>query len=714
MPGKELDAGKKFYAKLQEVSGSAGELSMGVFKGFGSWDLVLFTESDDYESLLSKAGVVDGLLSSAQFLAFPYMCESDNGKLFDKVIQDAFSSITLIKLDGNLENFLSDLRVKFNDNGVECLIFATIGWNEAIVISQNTPIDNITNVLLDISEFMTDDYSIRKTYTQFILNFEIFKHLDFKNKTRVDCVAEISRNVKQLSNMIADDIRIVVQISTNQLCFHKIIQYWQELGGYECFSVCGQQDVSVSIKKNSRVTWAQFIADLLIIRAKDEFDVYSTNTSFYKDIKKCNDVKIDKYCWNDNIYPIKYEEDIYRALSEFLSGEQLTRFVRLIYTHHSHARNPLLSDAFFSIGRAIKKFITDLRILHLKGDDITRAASILCDLLAQSLEVRTLGTELISSTSSTNASKFAGGIHKVIDALELLPNCIISRAINTEYQGFITPRSRIYGHFHDVIRVPDQDLLNPEKWWTLHHEIGHVIYKETDIAKLKDQLVVARIPGGIKLYEEIIAEVLGFTLGFFDNLELFDTLVWGYLAEISHVYEEGEFEVSFIHHLYRCYAVRVYNRLMGGGYDTDPRAMCVDFSEYVDKVINQHLLAKNSLSSSFKKYLLKINVVSFAVQRRQMLSEFVFPIIRAFCSENFDGIHADEVWLSHSNTRSVMESIRSGLVYREKILYPEAIIYILASEAQSCKIPFQQRIATILSLANCTRILMRENYVSTN
>ena len=179
-----------------------------------------------------------------------------------------------------------------------------------------------------------------------------------------------------------------------------------------------------------------------------------------------------------------------------------------------------------------------------------------------SAEVLSAGVELRSFDTLNRVgklfgrySKIKGGVSKALLSLEYFPSHIIDNfARNSPWRGFINISDYRQFSFSDVIFVRTETLWSPAHFWILFSEIARLLINRTSDDFFSNEHPLFKEFLSNKLYEkwwlglvlDMFIDALAFSIGFFNNFDMFMKVTWQYLYEYDYK-EQGQeyFESRF-------------------------------------------------------------------------------------------------------------------------------------------------------------------------
>ena len=181
IPGEELKVKHLFDKAAKDLRRKMA------FKAFGSFDIVYIYETDDFESDLTKAGPIPGVLKSNLFLCHEYLGHSIE-RTFLQIENNAFTAFVLVKISPGLQKSFPDIERKFRkflDKQYSSFsLLGSLGWNEMIILISSESINAVIESIFSIGEIV---YRQRKSYYSVLM-----KSLSFIYHGRVEGIRIIT------------------------------------------------------------------------------------------------------------------------------------------------------------------------------------------------------------------------------------------------------------------------------------------------------------------------------------------------------------------------------------------------------------------------------------------------------------------------------------------------------------------------------------------
>lgn len=740
LPGHEFEVSQTFqdrFAKLSRETDSSLHQSLGVFKGFGIWDLFLFSESLGYEATLTKLGSVPGILKSIQFLTFPFMTPTRNKNTFKKIIKSRFLGFSLLRMQNAFDHAsLVKIEKVLKKHSVVPIVMGTLGINQLVLLTLSDQLEAIANGLHDInfqaSSLPENDY--RKTQTQFAINHNIIPQASQNQKNSQELAKHLSAKSCDLAKTIDAHLLPGIEITIKPGVDLSCAQFWNERKSYELCTVYGSQDIQVFVKRklqdSDRPTWAVFLADLLQFRKDYRDDLLSTETIFRKELL-CKPVQRHPHLQTqqritsssqsafqkEEICQNVKNEGLYNLLLGVLTEQQATGFLRQIYALQCYSRQPSLGIAFSSLQATLPRFINE--ILENKPD--ARYVAYVSRLIGKGVDLRAYGADPSPPRLNASFYRLAGGVQQCISALELFPKIMFKRLHTEKFEGFVVADEPIYGHYDGALLVPIEDFLYPERWWALHHEIAHVVdtrvgvldTESTAFKSFRNQIYSHYFPGSVDYLREVTAEVLGFASGFFHDLDAFDNLLWNYIFSITPLREKNDHQAIIEYHLQRCYSVHLFHRLACHDISTSPITkeyfsnkdnFTVDYLDYIKKIQNIAQISTSAVGSP-RETCRGLRPALLAAMHWRIFKA-LGPVLIELMDRlnNFKEAYSSNFWsnprwLDDTTTKKAISHIEAGRIFFGPMNYPEAVLFLLAKKHIEQPLNFAQRIAGVLSFS---------------
>ncbi|MCK5158160.1 MAG: hypothetical protein KAR08_03320, partial [Candidatus Heimdallarchaeota archaeon] len=290
-----------------------------------------------------------------------------------------------------------------------------------------------------------------------------------------------------------------------------------------------------------------------------------------------------------------------------------------------------------------------------------------------------------------------GGVQQVLIALASIPQMVARERLGYNWDGFIIASDYKFSTINEVINVPFDALFNPHSWWALYHEFAHLFiaqHKElvnTEVNKNYESINIflanKREPNSwLILITEIVAEIIGFEIGFFNDYKCFMRLVWKYLVHIYSIDNSDKLEQYIV----RTFFVELYYRLY------KVKNIKPEDLETVDDIY--HLMLKHIKQiEKHIGYQFKSKKYFIAAKNAKNIKELLPFLKDAKEVINHEFRMPKESEKTSNNTRRVVRDIKKGIVFTQNIESVEAVLYKFF---KMNKLSFEQEIALILSFSS--------------
>lgn len=697
VPGKEYDVVRAFSSFFK-----GDNSKFAAFKGLGTFDVIIVYQTPSFEYFFSKAGPIEGILKSNLFLCFPHF-GANSKNILQSLSKDTFTFFCLLKLDPQSNRFFPDIEqelVRFikdeASDKVSFHVLGTLGWTEIILLISGPELDQLFekfHYIINLNvNYRKKRYALfLKTYTLLSLNYNAMPEdgiLESLSKTR----AHFSKD-KQL-NKSKFAIVPEIYISCKPGSTKKIKEYWAA-NKFSANRMVGLTDIVVSPDDHD-MTFGPFMSNLLHFRHSFSNEILSTSTQIQTEIEKTQ----PSYPYAPNTLGKRKTTFAISTLSKKYGRRWGTRLANDFYSLTQLINNPVIGDAFQGMIGYPSYMVTvkfdeeDTKLeetfLHRGKDAFASNAS---RAIRSGAELRTYGTYGTVEEGSGRFSRLRGGAQRAVFAAEFVISDVLYRRLNMHWDGFVVSDSYKFSHEGSVVNIPTDSLLHPLGWWALHHEIGHIYSKHiTKFLDFKQRALKKFMENKSddlkwkKLLSEIIAEIIGYELGFYNDINAFTNTLWNYIAKLGPILER---DLALEMYLVRSYVVHLYAMLKDDPKDTITKWNNTDFIfEDFIKHIEEVKLEINK-PKMFPH-------VDFFVAKNLFNIEELLPVVRYWISvmKKVPDVFADECHLDHDNTKEVVHKIKSGKVYWENVRFPEAVLYLLIKNK---KLLFNQTIALLIT-----------------
>jgi hypothetical protein len=699
-------------------------------KGVGSFDIILIYQTEDFGPQLRESGPIDHIIKSNLLLCFPFSNKTI-GDLFKEIKRDAFTAFFLLKINPKLKSnypeIEKELRAYLAKND-DLHLLGSIGWSELVLVLSTNKIDRIYRYILEAGNLSypgkNDEKlcAILKTLTFVGINYAFLPGVDvLENGQEVTDgffasqpvfnhpvgassgvkgpIVNISTKTLNLRIGASNHIKApIINISTKSIYLKEINEYFEKLQ-FEIAYSTGKFDISVKpIKEN--IKWSKLLSALVYLRYSFKDKLFATHTQslFYQDCVPEIDI-IDQKSTPEP-YPFDYPD-----LELIFGTHMASHLTNLFITLNSLNQNPLIGDLYSKMMIYPQYVYEAAQIINPSGqffdaDDNGNKlfALIAGHVIRRGAEIRSYGTYDTIEEVTGRFSEFKGGCQVPLVALEVLTTRVLKNSIKKDWYGFVTVSGDPqFSHYQEVLNVTPTSLWNPQEWWAIYHEIAHIIINK------KSDLVNSQLPEIKKFLAnrpqaifhdivELTAEIIGFEIGMFGDLELYFGLMWDYLHNLD-PYNQT--------HLSK-YAVRsFFIEIFNGHFRNHKGVDKIEKEDFeLDALYGKFVKHLNKIESHVKKEVFKGEKYYIASQNVKDLKE-LYPYSKLLSDKLIElDMQPDLGHLSSQNTTEVKESIFKGVIWSGNIASPQAIMYHLFRKSKVKNLDFNVKIATLLSLWN--------------
>jgi hypothetical protein len=711
VPGKEFDVYNEFDQACSYYKKKGELIDYSLMKGIGNFDIILVYASNDFNFHLRKAGPIEYVLKSNLLLCYQYTNRNIKD-IFERLNKKVFSAFCLLKISPGMKNKYPEidnlLRKYVNAKASECQLLGSLGWNELIIIISGDSIEKISNTL-DVFEILLyeseqDYYSvILKTLSFISIRYDIVTKRNIMDKG-FNKTTEILESISSLktTEIIKDESNLFFQIEITAKKIHRrSIKNYFKNKGFSIVDSIGKRDL-IAIP-NKRINLAYFLSTLIRFRRTFKGKIFATNTRIQ--MLKTSNIMLKASELSDKIQLFDFE---YEKLEEIFGQEMASNLSNQFYTLNSLSQNPLCRSVYADMSNYPNYIKATGEILKEEGGDFLYFAQGAREALKLGAELRSYGTYETIEEVTGRFSEVRGGCQLSLNSIALFPNYILKR-INLNWEGFIITAYPKFQHNNAVINVPDTALWNPMEWWALYHEIGHIVVDN------KPKWINEKIPEiqlflsnksnkfvMLDLLVELFSEVVGFELGFFGDYELYLKLLWEHLNKIDPIQTK---DVSLHSYVIRTYFVELFL----GHFRTHSNAPSVgkkDFTnlDFVFEGLINHMskIEKNLDGIQFD------NKIFIAADNAKLIVE-LFPFAKHMSDRlsEVKNLRPFKQSLRSRNTEIIIQNLKAGKIWLDRIVSPEAVLYKIFSEKD---IKFNTKIASILSFWNNHMAMLKERF----
>ena len=699
VPGKEFEVILSLKQKLEDIH----DESFAIFKGFGSFDVIIIYSTPSFGYHLTKIGPIDGILKSNLFLCFPHVGE-DCEEIFKALNKTELLGISLLKLDSTYIWEQPEIEIgvvrrwretPLKSDGVHFL--GTLGWNELVILVNGNKLNDIIDDLhaLVAPGFLSPDRArvlpaFTKTYSFLNLNYRSIPVDSFAKDKKAAIVPFFKTTSSLCTQHIDKQNPPTVRISCKPVYSSQMVKYWGNMG-YDAKIAFGKDDIIV--KPLNPDAWSSFVSDLLQFRCEFQDDILSTNTLLRTSETEDHDnySVIKRHAIGLNKFSTQELEKIFGDKWGFQLANDF-------YSLNQLLQNPIVGETYIGMSEFLDFIMKRGKYRSLNsessglGSGIGKHFAANCSQLMKiGAELRSYGTYGTIEEVTGRFSRAKGGAQRSIFAIEYLIRSIMQR-LDLHWEGFVIAGGTSYYHAVEVINVPLDSLWDPREWWGVYHEIAHAIIDHASShfgpgVKVINSFLTQkdRPEWWLYLLNELTAEVIGYEIGFLGDFPLFMEKLWGHLlAGTDGEGNNGKIET----YIFRTFFTELYDGLFNKRNisDGDWRNTDFLFSRMIDHMVNieglfgERLHIKDKDFIAGKSLFTLRDLLGYAHHIRKMTEEI----------NNYKKVITE----SNPKTDAIVESIDNGTVYWGGIDFAEQIIYRIN---QMSNFNFSSKIATILS-----------------
>ncbi|MGD0399186.1 MAG: hypothetical protein ABSC04_09770 [Syntrophobacteraceae bacterium] len=714
--------GAEFYvaAKLEDACRKLDFSPHLILKGFGSFDIVLLYATPNFSSPhLSMAGIIPGILKSNLFLCFSYSDERGaSDKMFEQLASSTFIGFSLLKVNPKIQVNSPEAEILIarlvREKSKKLHFLGTLGWNELILMITN---EDIAQLFSDLYSFTlttsgSQEKAFKKTFSFLGINYETMRtgaEFTFNSETVRGKLAEN----ESINRPISKELEVSIGISFEPQYSDEVRTFWKNKN-FAHYDVMGKDDLIVSPK--GKLNWSLLIASLLGFRYQFRNRIFSTHTMINRVTRPSiigSLLDVARKLYGNFFYSANHQDNLdlenetleipaaicsperpilYLELVEMFGRDLAAILATHLYALNSLCSNPITGSAFQDMRKYPNYIMETGRLLLDLGEDTHAFGASSVEALRHGAELRSYGTYGTVEEVAGRFSKFRGGAQRATLALEYLPWHIFKRLGGT-WEGFIIAHHPKFYHTNDVISVPPEALWEPNSWWALYHEVGHIIVETGGewVGKKVPQVSHFLVQKDhhefwLKLLSELAAEIVGFQLGFFGDYDLFLNLLWKHLSKIEPLQANNVPREVYI--LRTFYVYIFYNHFILG------------------EIEHKQVLDDDFIYDKMKDHISRIEVIlghditnkRIIAAKNTDLFRDLYEVSKHIFSKMKERPLALDVSAKDSeNTNAVWTSINSGESWPEEVEAPEAILYRIF---QRQDFPFQCSIAAILTFWN--------------
>lgn len=696
-----------------------------VLKGLGYYDIFLIYESPSFEPFLTNCGPIRNILNSNVFNCFSYLGQHAEA-MFEKLQDATFVGVSLLKLNplASTDMFQIELSLAEYLNAnlqKNWFVLGTLGWNELVLLIKSNDFSLVAQKLFELNYDQGNTPGqlnyLLKTFSTIGIN-----HKKLPSPQPDQTLLEIEKELlmhQGLKDEIGQHIIPSISIASRPIYYKEIVRYWREKG-FVTVDLIGRYDIMV--KSSEKISWANLLAHILRFRYEFRNQIHSTFTNIGLNDNIATSELRESDPATETHLPSEPSKNI---VSKMLKGYNIEESEKLLglgnsrklakyfFSLISAIQNPTHGDAFWDMADyygALINFAKTLGTSQSTTEEKTPEELFLnaTDNISRGAAVRQYGIYGSHEGLPGDLSFVGGGVQRALLALEYIPSHVLRR-IKSLWYGFLIAEDPKFAHYNEIIVVPFSDLWRPNSWWQIYHEIGHIIESRTSLIRFEGpnrNPVVEKFIHDLpeqdrelyrKLLLELTAEVLGFLLGFFGDIDFFINNLWTLLKRLSSLPTRLDYIGKYV---IRSFFVEMFYRLFlktppdpGEQFTTQSKAK-EQLLLHLEKIETsgfdlgdkheREFFACYHASSISKLY-------HIAVSLNQKIKEL--ELSKQF---SFSPHKADE----DSELDKTVDEILNGRMWPHGIKHPEYLLYRLLKEGGD--LSFSSKIATVLTFWNAS------------
>jgi hypothetical protein len=737
----QVKPGHEFEVVSSLVDAFDDHVNYSIKKGFGHYDIILFYEGENFEYHLTDCGPIQGILSSITFLCFPYL-GSSSSEIFKKINASLFVGVSLIKYNTSPGCDVEEIEKKLyeycqDEKTIDQEFLGTIGWNEIIILLFSDNVQEVARDLLKLNYDNTLDCFIEKTYSSIGIQHSFLP--DCEGKKFVDIEKQFLAT-DSLSCKLDGSVPSI-KISSKPRHYKAIKSFWEQ-HSFDAREILGAYDIACEPKDPNNHTWANLLACLLFFRHSFKEKIKSTFTSLeikdstlYQPAPPSQPAADTEKTDGTNRYGQgDFTEFQFKDLDVF--GPTAGLLANHFYTLNSLRQYPISGKAFCDMGYYIEAIINlgiwlgkknkekesasgdkKLSSLMLKPlEDIVMSASYA---IASGCQLRSYGIYGNIERPHGGFSRLRGGGQRALAATQFFPHYILHE-LGYNWDGFIIVEEAKFSHINEVIAVPSEAFWRPSSWWAILHETGHVfLTKCTWITKtdpvVRNILINKNNPEiWFEFLLELGAEIFSFEIGFFDDFELYRTVLLEYLVDIEPT-QKKHFDMSV--YLLRTFFVEIYSKIFKeqsiGEEEFENEKNLFDLAlSHIDRaiiIIDARIVENSSPEDEYSPFDIQNKhflAASLAVTIRELssFSKYLNDKIVTFYDDATEPENSNRLFEYNKNAydkkdiKDVTDSIVNGSVWWGEIENPIAVLYSLVVLRKDMR--FCSSIAAVITFWN--------------
>lgn len=669
-----------------------------ILKAFGAFDIVLISQSEDFSHAREVRDPIPGVLNENHINCFAYG-GGDVANAIEMANQRSFGVLTLLKQDPwpktwtnywmRKSRLLKSIRRA--GAGTTSEVFGTLGWYEmASLASSDSITDLVDHAFTQV--FQGQQRMLIKSYSILMLRFEAVNALEAEARAEGSSGSGI---LGTLDVPVAPlDTRIVMAVDARST--RELRTFWNDRD-FSCSYLVGREDIEIRTTTNT--TWLELLRGLLEFRRRFTGQILYTHINVGKRAtgrkRASNGVAPDHLT-----RMVTYARQAPAGYETCFGKDASDRLLDTLDHLTALSSDPVTGDAFQDL-LPFRDFLDkEVKEHAASGKGIRHLGYSATDSLLKGLTLRMCGTHQTTGELTSRHPTLSNGVHRNLRAIQYLVSAIFENRFGTRWPGFVSI-GPVFSTDDRVINVPLACITSPKDYWGLYHEIGHVFIAHNPqwisldsepvrrlVEEHKGALGDALINGILRFLMEAAAEVIGFQLGFYGDVDEFMRCAWNYFGKIFsgrdaalQPYVMRTFCVEMFHHIFRSPDKANVWRNFGSNMDDAHDFLYGRMKAHIDKV---EKITGKRLGDDF-----------FVCDNIRFLHNVIFVLqgLNRFLTDKFDLPKIRE--LDDRNTRLVFDSIHQGNVWTGKIRYQEAILYHCLKMEQDMTVP--QAISLVLT-----------------
>ena len=571
-----------------------------VFYALGDADFVILSSVDTYpdHAVWTYLDLGDVVTDTQEMLCFRWQGAGED----PLSVADQYGAlgISFLKLDPDFvhqcgvlgERVIAQyLNTQSDTDDVCCIPLSGLGWQEIILLTFSTNLENIMRHILSLRLHTFKDLT-----SQLPRGHALAPHLKelsnnsplFSLTLTIPCVRRDIHGQLEIEGTIRPQTFVSCTVGAE----NRLIARLSEDERFTIRSVFGHRDLVLE-PRDGEISPRVLLEQLQTLAEESRHDILAFRTflSFpsaptQKELGLSETRRSRVDALGRQVEALKQFHQAYESLLNNPLLHEADELAQIVLAYNMAISNPLLQDALYDLAGFMDETVEVLKEAAARGRKSPRVDAetqklynelrTIADLFAFSFRQRMSGLQVNTpSLEGMALGPQRARTQRLLAAANAVPRFLLSEIAlqppivwrGCSVFGYAPLPSRLN---NGVMSLPYRYLVDPSKWWQLSHETGHEYSAFIDLPK---QVSIQRIVmeyahqldqtvdeesflATTELIDEIFANVFEFEFGFLRQWDLYSRTVWQFLNDLL---EGEESQERIIGYLLRSLFVLVYH-----------------------------------------------------------------------------------------------------------------------------------------------------------